>query len=504
MTTDLYRKLNNFDYSEKNMPIIYNYIQHKKLPEDFSDYKKKRYKTMFKDFVIEGDDLIYKPLNLKVIRDEDIEHTLHDLYNDPNQGIGLGIQTFYDKVNSQYLNITRQEVDDFIKKQSVYQITKPELRPVNKPIVGKYPNNRWAIDLIDMTYYHGHNKQKKWILSGIDYFSKKIFATPLVNKNENSTLQGLEKCIHEQMEGTYPKILQTDNGGEFKNSVMMDWANEHNVKLINTTTYSPTANALIENSNNFIRKMIREGFIRYNTFNWVDYLQNYVNNRNDTKHSITKKKPNAIWQAGVETHSSDSEIEEVEDRLKAQAKRTLERVEVQEFKEGDHVRATMTSLYSEQRKIAKQGKGKLLPVKYSPEVYIVDKVIRPRKNKDFNRNQYQLRRTDNNEPVWTEYRVNERSETVHDKQLFFGSDLQLVEKTQTKILTQHQGVKLNKLGVDAFNDEELVEIEEQKKEKNEKTKQRRKETKAKAEQELKVNGPRRSSRLQKIELDFND
>ena len=278
----------------------------------------------------------------------------------------------------------------------------------------------------------------------------------------------------------------------------MDWANEHNVKLINTTTYSPTANALIENSNNFIRKMIREEFIRYNTFNWVDHLQNYVNNRNDTKHSITKKKPNAIWQAGVETHSSDSEIEEVEDRLKAQAKRTLERVEVQEFKEGDHVRATMTSLYSEQRKIAKQGKGKLLPVKYSPEVYYVDKVIRPRKNKDFNRNQYQLRRTDMNEPVWTEYRVNERSETVHDKQLFFGSDLQLVEKTPTKILSQHQGVKLNKLGVDAFNDED------QKKEKNEKTKQRRKEIREKAQQELKENGPRRSSRLQKVELDFND
>ena len=38
-------------------------------------------------------------------------------------------------------------------------------------------------------------------------------------------------------------------------------------------------------------------------------------------------------------------------------KTTLEHVEVQEFKEGDHVRATMTSLYSEQRKIAKKGKS---------------------------------------------------------------------------------------------------------------------------------------------------
>jgi len=504
MATDIYRKLNNFDYSEQNLPIIFNYIRNGILPEDYSDYKRRRFKMMFRDFIIKGDDLVYQPLNLTVIREEDIEHTLHDLYNDPNQGIGLGIQSFYDKVNSQYLNITRQDVDDFIKKQSIYQITKQEVKPVNKPIVGKYPNNRWAIDLIDMNIYHGHNKQKKWILSGIDYFSKKVFATPLVNKEAETTLQGLEKCIHEQMGGTYPKILQTDNGTEFKNDVFKLWALQHNVKLINTTTYSPTANALVENSNNRIRKMIREFFVRNQNFDWISVLPNVVKNRNDTKHSVTKRKPDDIWQPGTETHESDSEIEEVEDRLKAKAVKTLERVEVQDFDVGDYVRATMSSLYSEQRKIIKKGSGKLLPVKYSPEVYIVDRVIRPRKNADFNRNQYHLRRSDNNEPIWTEIRKKERSDTSHDKQLFFGSDLQLVEKTQDKILSQHQGVKLNKLGVDAWNEEELAEIEEQKREKNEKSKQRRKEQKEKTEKDLKEKGPRRSSRLQQIVLDFSE
>ena len=57
------------------------------------------------------------------------------------------------KVRFKYLNISRQQATDFLRKQTGYQLIKKERPIVNKPIVGNYPNERWAIDLIDIKTY---------------------------------------------------------------------------------------------------------------------------------------------------------------------------------------------------------------------------------------------------------------------------------------------------------------------------------------------------------------
>ena len=499
MTRNLYRTLNNYDYSDQNIEIVKQYLQSNILPSSFSYYKKRRYKLMYKkDFVVENGELIYKPLNLQVIHDKDKEDVLKKLYDDPDQGIGLGIQSFYDKINSQFLNIKRNDVDDFLTSKSLYQIVKPEAKPINKPIVGKYPNHRWAIDLIDMSIYNGHNRKKNWILSGIDYFTKKIFATALTNKKPITTLEGLEKCIHEQMGDTYPKILQADNGGEFKNNTFKLWAKEHDIHLINTKSYTPTGNALVENSNNKIRKMIREFFVRNESFNWVDNLDHIITNRNNSKSTVTKKKPSDLWKPGLDPDDSDEDVQEVYERLKNKAIRDVERSEVQDFQEGDHVRATMASLYSEARKLVKSGRRKLLPVKYSPNIYIVDKTILPVENIDFQKPYYYLRLKSTNEPVLTETKKNEKKDKVHERAHFFGSDLMSVSENQEPVITQHQAVKLNRLGVDAYNEEELENIESKKKQYDVNSKINKKEADEKFKQDLEDNGPRRSKRLNPV------
>ena len=452
MSRNLLRKLNALDYSNDNLHIVRNYLLNGNLPETFSDYKKNRYKFLYKDFKIENGNIIYTPLNLQVINNEDKENTLKNLYDDPNQGIGLGIQSFYDKINVKYLNIKRKDVSEFLKNQSVYQINKPEQKTINKPIVGKYPNNRWAVDLIDMNKYSSHNRNFKWILTGIDYFSKKVFACPLKSKEDDSIIEGLEICIHEQMEGTYPKLLQADNGKEFKNNDINAWAKENKVKLIHTVSHTPTANALIENFNKFLRQMINEGFIRYNSLYWVDYLQEYINNRNDMKHTITKKKPNEIWTTGRNQKDfyKDKNVDEVKERLIEKAKNDVNKIKAHTFEVGDHVRATMSSLYAEQRRLMKQKKGKLLPVKFSPDIFIVSKIIKPRKNIDFVLNQYILK-TQENRILKTEEMLTDSYSLIRKPRKFAASDLQRVREDQEDIITQDEGIKLNKLGRQYLN-----------------------------------------------------
>ena len=85
---------------------------------------------------------------------------MKEIYDDPNIGLGLGILSFYKIVKDKYIGIKRDDVEFFLKNQTVYQITRELRKGINKPIITTYPNERWAIDLIDMELYE---EKKQWI-----------------------------------------------------------------------------------------------------------------------------------------------------------------------------------------------------------------------------------------------------------------------------------------------------------------------------------------------------
>ena len=150
----LFQKLNNLHWNDDNIALIKKYVITKQFPPDFSDFKRRKWTENYEKFSVVDDYLQYddeeNDLSLTVIPNSEVEVTLHDMYTNPDEGYGLGIQSFYEKVRFKYLNISRQQATDFLRKQTGYQLTKKERPIVNKPIVGNYPNDRWAIDLIDI------------------------------------------------------------------------------------------------------------------------------------------------------------------------------------------------------------------------------------------------------------------------------------------------------------------------------------------------------------------
>ena len=127
-------------------------------------------------------------------------------------------------------------------------------------------------------------------------------------------------------DNTYPLIIQSDNGPEFKNNIVKTWATGHNIQYVHTTSYTPSANGLIENFNGILRKMMRDGFLRNNDLDWRTHLQSYCDNRNDSKHSTTKSTPNQLWQQGraVIPNIPAAEREQIKDNDNIPAN-TLER-----------------------------------------------------------------------------------------------------------------------------------------------------------------------------------
>lgn len=70
------------------------------------------------------------------------------IYKDITKGVGQGIDMFYHRIVENYLNIRRKDVEEFLKSQKVYQITRPQNHKMNKPILAISRNERWGIDCI--------------------------------------------------------------------------------------------------------------------------------------------------------------------------------------------------------------------------------------------------------------------------------------------------------------------------------------------------------------------
>ena len=231
-------------------------------------------------------------------------------------------------------------------------------------------------------------------------------------------------------------------------------------------SYQPTSNALIENFNNLLRKMIREGFVRHNNLNWIDHLDNYLYNRNHSKHSTTGYQPDELWRVGRNKlkRTADSKVKDAQQRIKDKAKASLDKYKAYEYQEGDLVRVLESSLYSSARKLLKAGKKKLIIARYTPDVYRIAKVIKPNPNSkdaEFVRTRYFLY-DKNNRIVDTELKLNNPNKARPHK-LFFASELQKINKIPKKIISQDTTENWNQMQIDYEEEKEREQEAEQSK-----------------------------------------
>ena len=258
-------------------------------------------------FIVAGGELRYNPnanINVPVARPANRLAILQNIYNLANEGLGKGLESFYKSVAMQYLTIPKQITSEFLKTQGDYIVAKvPQKQTTNASIVTSVPNERWGIDLIDMSQYQGWNTGRKYIMTVVDYFSGKCWARAILNRNNNPVNPTLSNAINDicvNEAHTIPHIIQTDN--EFSVGSFRTWCNNHQVRLIATSPYTPNSNGKVERMNREIRRKMKAGFIRNNDYVWLPRLQTYVDNINNQYSTITKLAPNQLWTQGYNPH----------------------------------------------------------------------------------------------------------------------------------------------------------------------------------------------------------
>ena len=453
--SSLIMQLNNYGYNQQVIDDVLEFKTTGNVPEHIKT--KTRFIKKWTPFYVANNHLIYRPDNLTVIIDPaERDEVLKKLYNDERTGVGSGISQFYHIVCKKYLNIKRKDVAEFLKRQKVYQLTRNTHHIINKPILASAPNERFAIDLIDMNRYESQNKHYRYILTCIDHFSRYTWAVPLKNKESHDVSLAMEEICRKA--GVYPHILQKDNGGEFQGETNA-FMEQHNIKWINTLSYSPQSNGLIENFNNQLRKMLRELMVRHNNLIWYNQLDLCCSIKNRQRNSTTKKRPIDIWNNNPYTGERNIENFEAASNIRNKAKSNVLKNKTKEFQVGDFVRVKLSQLYSQIRKMVKDGDKKYIVVKYSPEIYQIDKVLQP-DNEGFEKLRYTLRNLDNT-PLITQQKMNNPDKPREQKRFFASDFIKINKEDVSKDVMQEGNTFLQRDGFDIHKALKLNRVEDE-------------------------------------------
>jgi hypothetical protein len=374
---------NNIFKNDGMIDDLITYLKTKRIPSNITN--RFPFLKRAKQFSLnKSGNLILTKHNLEVVKASDRNKIMTELYNDIKQGSGKGILAFYKLIVSKYINIRRSDVDEFLKKQAFYQLQQPLSYIKSQPITATYSNQLYAIDLIDMELYENQNSRNRYILTIVDVFSGKCWLGKMTQKTAKNVAREFERVCE-----MYPTYILCDNGTEFQGE-FLDYCKDNDILVRNSSTYSPVGT--VESKNKQVRKVIRDIFIRTKKLNWTRHLKDVQDNLNNTYNSRKKATPNELWTATTDkvqmprqTHRKLPAFMEQPLNLQQKEVKRMEKLQDQYddsiLEVGQKVRVMMSALYSDTRRIVKQGKEKLLVVKYSPDIYTIVKVVKPRKTR---------------------------------------------------------------------------------------------------------------------------
>lgn len=179
-----------------------------------------------------------------------------------------------------------------MKQQVVNEIHKNARKNfVRRSVTLKGIDDLWQADLIDLISLKTYNKGFKYILVIIDCFSKFVWAVPLKTKNKIEVFKAFQSVFKQS--GRRPRNLQTDMGTEFYNGEFKKIMKSY--KINHYSTYSVKKASIVERVIRTLKSQLYKSFSLKGSYRWVEgQLKNVVDCYNDSKHRVTQEKPSKI------------------------------------------------------------------------------------------------------------------------------------------------------------------------------------------------------------------
>jgi len=140
------------------------------------------------------------------------------------------------------LGISWPSVMEYLNRDMVHQTHQCIWRlKVQKPVIALSKLDQLDVNLIDMSEWARSNNSRRYAVSIIDCFSKYAWLLPITQKKTEKVLEVLGPFLKEHT----PKVLQSDNGGEFTNAQMKELLEDLHIKHISSLPYKPSSNGQV-------------------------------------------------------------------------------------------------------------------------------------------------------------------------------------------------------------------------------------------------------------------
>merc|ERR1711991_846320 len=208
------------------------------------------------------------------------------------------------------------------------------------------------------------------------------------NKEASSTLKPLKKLLEYNLKFHSPETRRkmknekkydqigsviSDNGLEFKGS-FSEFLKQNNIKQKFRKSYSPQPQ--VEAVNGVLRNIMRAKFIQTGNLIWKPYIGDFMKAKNSNRDENTGQPAQKLMQEYFE--ENQVELEKARDKLKAKRAKVdekIKRFQKQSLQVGDKVRVKLANFQSAVRKELKAKNSKQIIVRFSPQIYTIEKVI---------------------------------------------------------------------------------------------------------------------------------
>ncbi|GMH25258.1 hypothetical protein Nepgr_027101 [Nepenthes gracilis] len=142
----------------------------------------------------------------------------------------------------------KKDALEFVKKCEICQLygnlhhqPSADLKSLQAP----WPFAQWGLDILGP--FSIATGQRKFIIAGIDYFTKWVEAAPLAKITEHNALEFLRQSIVCRF--GVPEVVVTDNGTQFLGKRFTKYCTSLGIKLVHTSVAYPQANGQVEVTN---------------------------------------------------------------------------------------------------------------------------------------------------------------------------------------------------------------------------------------------------------------